>query len=122
MRLLSSPRLLARLVLAWFAAAVFAASAAPVLKPGSFELVCGAHGAVKLVSLATGEASELRNTLDCPLCGSLLAGPVTGERDELAISPVIAPVATGQPRVSGFDTLLLPPARGPPETLLLSIS
>lgn len=120
MRDLSVLRWCTRFVLAWFAAAVLAAAAAPLLKRSAFELVCGAHGAIQLVAVdnGTGSGSALRKTLDCPLCGSLLVGPVTA--DAARRVPEAAPHALAVAAVIAVDaaTLSLPQARAPPASLL----
>jgi hypothetical protein len=68
MQSLRSTRLLARLVLAWFAFVVVAAAAAPALHPQALDMVCAGSG-MKLVPADSGDGEAPRAAaLDCPLC------------------------------------------------------
>lgn len=76
MQTLRQARLLARLILAWFVLALGVAVAAPVVSPKSFDLVCSAGGAMKLVVQGEdGTTVAGTHTLDCPLCGATGAAP-----------------------------------------------
>jgi hypothetical protein len=90
LQFLRQSKLIARLVLVWFALSVTAAVAAPVLNPQNLTLVCTAAGQVKLVNANSSEhvvaatdakgatdtqgvAVGLHQHLDCVLCLSLQA-------------------------------------------------
>jgi len=118
MQRLRQATFLARLVLAWFALAIGAAVAAPVVQPRSIELLCTGTGAMKLlVQGAEGQPAPAGHTLDCPLCGAATAPP-----------PVVLAVAPDAPRAqqlrrhpagrmalrSGAPL----PARGPPPSAI----
>lgn len=78
MHRLRSCRLLTRLFAAWFLATVGLATAAPLVHPPSYELVCTSGGSLRLVVVSdTGGAHEAgTHTLDCALCMPLhAAGP-----------------------------------------------
>ena len=67
---------IARFVLVWFALAMAAAVAAPVVNPQGSQLVCSASGAVKLVSAGADDAAPMQSHgLDCVLCLAIHAPP-----------------------------------------------
>ncbi|MFT4193999.1 MAG: hypothetical protein QM614_05085, partial [Ottowia sp.] len=82
-------RLIARLALAWFALALGAAAASPLVQPRAMQLVCSASGAVKLlVDTGDGLAEAGHATLDCALCLLADAPP--------ACPPAVRPPASAQ--------------------------
>lgn len=110
-------RVLARLVLAWFALALGVAAASPLVQPRGGQLVCSASGAVKFL-LDDGEGwseAATPHQLDCALC--LLAGappptPVAGPGPEhAAVQALVWPFRVA-PAVRHARAPL--PARGPP--------
>lgn len=115
---MSSPnrcRQLARLVLVWFALALGAAVASPLVRTQEQQLVCTAAGGFKLVGVTDDGVPRATGGLhDCPLC--ILAGappqrglvPVMQAQAELALLPVVEHA----PRFLRSAPPL--PARGPP--------
>jgi len=83
---------LGSLVLVWFALTLGAAIAAPLVAPGSFQLVCSAGGSVRLA--VDGDRAATTPTLDCPLClaagapppAAVVAAGVPGAPESLASS------------------------------------
>lgn len=68
MRLLSLPHpLRLRLVLAWFALALGAAAASPLVAPRVLERLCSSAG-VQWHAVDDGTAPSTHATLECPLC------------------------------------------------------
>lgn len=115
MQTLRAARLLARLVLVWFALSLGAAIASPLVQPRAMELVCSAGGAVKLLVKnedGAGERSAL--SLDCSLCPAPAAPPPAAG---LAAEPP-QPLSHGlgrlpEARIAWLTAAPLP-ARGPP--------
>ena len=111
-------RFLARFVLAWFALYLGAATAAPLLAPGGYAVVCSADGGARLVptddaGLPAGDATPM---LDCPLCVPASAPPPpTTLQAETPPQPFAyrAPTAESPARASALEAAP-PPARGPP--------
>lgn len=111
-------KLLARLVLAWFALFVGVSVASPIVKPSSTQLICSASGAMKLVAVDTadgeGQAQSSMATMDCPLCSPMgLALPTPERTVDLphALAHALRPVAAAH---LAWLTRSPLPARGPP--------
>lgn len=77
MHRLRNARLLARLVLVWFALAVGAAVASPLIQPQASALVCAAGGVMKLLPVGddADAAPAAGGLLDCPLCLQMASPP-----------------------------------------------
>jgi hypothetical protein len=76
MQLLRNARLVARLVLVWFALSLGAAIAAPLVAPKATLLVCSGAAVKVVVQGADGDVTDLgQATLDCPLCAVMHAPP-----------------------------------------------
>jgi hypothetical protein len=76
MQPLRNARLIARLVLVWFALTLGAAIASPLVAPRATQLVCSGASVKLIVQGEDGEAVELGHTsLDCPLCAVMNAPP-----------------------------------------------
>ena len=111
-----SLRRIARLALAWFALYLGAAVASPLLRSGSWAVVCSADGIVRLVQADdAGHGGDKRATLHCPLCVPAAAPPPP--EAELA-PPRLPPLARGLPPEATIwpaaPEATPPPARGPP--------
>ncbi|MDB5859489.1 MAG: hypothetical protein JWQ76_3178 [Ramlibacter sp.] len=114
-RLRHVPRL-ARLVLAWFALALLAAAASPLVRGESLELVCTSAGGMKLLVDGEGGAVDPGgHKMDCQLCASL-TGPPPVHR--LAVAPPTQLAHALRPAVAAHIAWLTAaplPARGPPQ-------
>ena len=115
MHTLRNANTIARFVLVWFALAVGAAIASPLIKPQSFETICLGSGGMKmLLKTDDGNAPMMGPTLDCPLCVAVgapppVAGSVAPPQQALPVLLQPAPAAQITAR-----TAAPPPARGPP--------
>ena len=115
MQRLRQARFLARLVLAWFALAIGAAIASPVVQPKSLEMVCSG-GVMKVMAPQEGDAPPSPLALDCPLCGSADAPPPprSAAAQQSPRPHVLKPVPAA--RLAARTAAPLP-ARGPPAHL-----
>ncbi len=75
---LRNARLIARMVLVWFALSLGAAIASPMVSPKATLLVCSGASMKVLIQDASGDVTEMgHHTLDCPLCAVMNAPPPT---------------------------------------------
>lgn len=115
MHCLRQARLLARLVLAWFALTLAVAFASPAVRPQVLQMVCTGPGGMKLVAVQDGVAvqADASHTLDCSLCT-----PVAPPPPAVAAAAPAQPLAhAAQPVPAARHAARLaapPPARGPP--------
>lgn len=113
MQALRNASSLARFVLVWFALAIGAAVASPVIKPQAIELICSG-GAIKLLgSSDDGGETAAGHTLDCPLCASLAAPPAARQDFVRGLPPGDVLQSILAARTAAL-TAAPPPARGPP--------
>lgn len=114
MQTLRRAHFLARFVLVWFAFALGAAIASPIVKPQAMELVCSAGGAVKLVFGDDDAPAPSGHTLDCPLCMISSAPPPALQLQVQPHQPLahaLRPIPAAH--IAGRTAAPLP-ARGPP--------
>ena len=111
-------RLIARLLLVWFALALGAAVASPMVKPQSVETICSAAGHFKLlIKNADGDLQEegasKAGMLDCPLCAGFHAPPPSRA---VVLLPNALAHALHPLTVAHIASLTAPPlpSRGPP--------
>jgi hypothetical protein len=116
MQSLRNSRLIARLVLAWFALYLGVGLAATLVSPHEMQLVCSANGAMKIVSVeGNGDIKNSGPNLYCPFCIETIAPPPL----EVVVVTEVPP-AEFVPRLPHDSLLPLdlsrsPPARGPPD-------
>ena len=119
MHTLRSSKLIAKLVLVWFALFLGSAIASTVIKPGSMQMVCTAGGGMKMVDM-TGDDGELKTSasMDCPLCAAVAALPTRSS--SLFIKPSALEHALHPITAAHIAALTAPPlpSRGPPSFLL----
>ena len=66
-------KLIARLVLVWFALFIGVAIASPILDPTETQMVCSSAGGMKLVASGEeGANAKLTANMDCPLCAPVV--------------------------------------------------
>ena len=66
---ITSHKLIARLVLVWFALFIGVAIASPILNPTETQMVCSSAGGMKMVaSVEEGVDAKLTANMDCSLC------------------------------------------------------
>ncbi len=109
-------RTFARFVLVWFALALGAAAASPLVRTQGQQLVCTAAGGFKLVGGDDGGVARANAGLqDCPLC--VLAGAPPRQLPLIELPPapaeVIVPAMLRVPDATRTAPPL--PARGPPK-------
>lgn len=105
---------LRRFVLACFMLAVGIATASPILKPQSMELLCGTGGAMKLlIKTSDGEAADASHSLPCALCAVGSAPPPAVQLPAFRCDLAYATLATPAAVLAALTQPPLP-ARGPP--------
>jgi len=111
----SSHKLIARLVLVWFALFIGVAIASPILNPTETQMVCSSAGGMKMVpSGEEGAEAKLTANMDCPLCAPVVVPLQSGATTFDHASPLahsLHPVAAAL-----IAALTAPPlpSRGPP--------
>ena len=118
MQRLRNVKLIARLVLVWFALSIGVAVASPLISPVPMQLICSGTAFIKVVSLnADGTVPASGQTLDCPLCAGIGAPPSVSVwklgpvQPPVYLSPGIASVLS-----ASASAAPLPP-RGPPQVM-----
>jgi hypothetical protein len=110
-------RIVARFLLAWFALYLGAATAAPLIAPGGYAVICSADGIARLVQTDdAGVPGESRASLHCPLCVPASAPPPPSAVSVETPAHWLAQVLTPSPTTPWLAPLAAapPPARGPP--------
>ena len=109
---------LAHWVLLGFVLSLGVAITSPIVNPQSTQLICLASGGMKvIVTTADGSAEVVSQSMDCPLCVSIIAPPPvlkSGFEPVQALSYALQPVAAA---IIAQRTAAPPPGRGPPEFL-----
>jgi hypothetical protein len=110
-------KLIARLVLVWFALFIGVAIASPILNPTETQMVCSSAGGMKMVAAGEegteGEA-KLTVNMDCPLCAHVVVPFQSGSTTFDHASPLahsLHPVAAA---IIAAQTAPPLPSRGPP--------
>jgi hypothetical protein len=94
------------------------AIASPIVHPQATQLICSASGGMKIIVTTADGSTEVANqSMDCPLCISIVAPPPVLKSNFEPVQPLsyvlqLIPAATIAKR-----TAVPPPARGPPELL-----
>jgi hypothetical protein len=111
----SSHKLIARLVLVWFALFIGVAIASPILNPTETQMVCSSAGGMKMVpSGEEGAEAKLTANMDCPLCAHVVVPFQSGSTTFDHASPLahsLHPVAAA---IIAAHTAPPLPSRGPP--------
>lgn len=119
MQTLRNSKLIASLVLVWFALYLGAALASTVIRPGTMQMVCSNDGGMKIVDVGgDGGAVKVSASMDCPLCASVTAPPPPLALHFQQASPLayaLQPIA-----IAHIASLTAPPlpSRGPPSHFL----
>lgn len=115
MQCLRNARLLARLVLVWFALAVGSAVASPLIQPQASALVCATGGVMKLLPVGddADTAPAGAGLLDCPLCLQMAAPPAHAPVPVVSRSGIPGKAEPVEP-VRVIRSAGPAPGRGPP--------
>ena len=119
MQTLRSTKLIAKLVLVWFALFLGSAIASTVIKPENLQMVCSTGGVMKMVDASSDDGHvKASASMDCPLCASVTAPPPPLSIHFEKLSPLahaLHPIAAAH-----IATVTAPPlpSRGPPTSLL----
>jgi hypothetical protein len=119
MQALRNSKLIASLVLVWFALFLGSAVASTVIKPGSMQIVCSAGGGMKLIDTDGNEGGvKASANMDCPLCASVAVPPP--QHDALFLKPSALAYALRPIAAAHIAALTAPPlpSRGPPPSVL----
>jgi len=116
---LRSSKLIAKLVLVWFALFLGSAIASTVIKPGNLQMVCSTGGIMKMVDTSSDEGEiKASASMDCPLCASVTTPPppLTVHFEKLSpLAHALHPIAAAH--IASVTAPPLP-SRGPPTSLL----
>ena len=100
MQLPCNARLIARLVLAWFALTLGAAVASPLVTPRATQIVCSGASVKVVIQGAGGDVTVIGHTaLECPLCAVMNAPPPVAHaavQPRHALSHVLLPRKTAR--------------------------
>ena len=100
MQPLRNARLIARLVLVWFALSLGAAIASPLVAPKAMLLVCSGASVKLIVQGADGEMTPMgHGALDCPLCAVMNAPPPVAKttvQPPQVLSQALLPIETAR--------------------------
>lgn len=113
MRCLSHSRIVARLVLAWYALFVGVSIASPLIEPATLQMVCSMGMKMVLVD-GEGATTDEAPGLDCPLCAPYAPNTATSA---VSFAPADALAHALRPAVAAHLAWLTRsplPARGPP--------
>ena len=108
-------RILARLVLVWFALFIGVAIASPILNPTESQMVCSSAGGMKMV--ASGEEGadvKLTANMDCPLCAPVHVPLQSCNTPFDYASPLAHSLHPGAAALTAAHTAPPLPSRGPP--------
>ena len=115
MHTLRSSKLIAKLVLVWFALFLGSAIASTVIKPENLQMVCSTGGVMKMVDTSSDDGDvKVSASMDCPLCASVTAPPPPLSIHFEKLSPLAHAL---QPVVAAhIASVTAPPlpSRGPP--------
>ena len=109
-----------RFVLMWFALALGAANASPLVNPQAAELICTGNGVMKLLvknadgTIDDGGTEVASRMLDCPLCASVTAPPPTAKVVAEPAQPLGYVLQAIPAAHIAARTAAPPPGRGPP--------
>jgi len=108
-------KIIARLVLVWFALFIGVAIASPIVHPTETQMVCTTSGGMKMVVSDEGGLDvNTATNMDCPLCTSVSV-PVPNQAFQLEIPSALVhalhPIAAAH---IAFITAPPLPSRGPP--------
>jgi hypothetical protein len=109
---------LARWVLLGFVLSLGVSIASPIVHPQATQLICSASGGMKLiVTTADGSTEVASQSMDCPLCVSVIAPPPVLKSGFEPVQPLSHALQPIPAAIIAQRTAAPPPARGPPDFL-----
>lgn len=109
---------LVRWVLLGFVLSLGVAIASPMVNPQATQLICTGKGAMKvIVTTADGSTEVASQSMDCPLCVSLIAPPPVLKMSFEPAQPLSYALQSIPAAIIALRTAAPPPARGPPDFL-----
>jgi len=117
---LRNTKIVARLVLVWFALFISVSIASPIVQPTDLHMVCTGSGAMKLVSSGDEGGADVKLSvgMDCPLCAATSASfPArqAGIFKPIPLAHALHPIAVAHIASATAPPL---PSRGPPSLSL----
>ena len=107
---------LVRWVLLGFVLSLGVAIASPIVDPLATQLICSASGGMKvIVTSADGSTEVASQSMDCPLCVSLVAPPPVLKSAFEPTQPLSYALQSIPAAITPQRTAAPPPARGPPD-------
>jgi hypothetical protein len=109
---------LARWVLLGFTLSLGVAIASPIVNPQATLLICSGTGVMKvIVTSADGSTEVASQSMDCPLCVSIVAPPPVLKISFEPVQPLSYALQSIPAAIHAKRTSAQPPARGPPDFL-----
>jgi Protein of unknown function (DUF2946) len=109
---------LARWAMLGFMLSLGVAIASPMVNPQSTQLICSASGGMKvIVTSADGSTEVASQSMDCPLCVSIIAPPPVLKSGFETVQPLSYALQPIPAAILAQRTAAPPPARGPPHFL-----
>jgi hypothetical protein len=109
---------LARWVLLGFVLSLGVAIASPIINPQATQLICTATGGMKvIVTTADGSTEVASQSMDCPLCVSIIAPPPVLKMSFEPAQPLSYALQPIPAAIIAQRTAAPPPGRGPPRFL-----
>jgi hypothetical protein len=109
---------LARWVLLGFVLSLGVAIASPMVNPQATQLICSSSGGMKIiVTTADGSTEVASQSMDCPLCVSIIAPPPVLKMSFEPAQPLSYALRSIPAAIIALRTAAPPPARGPPDLL-----
>ena len=106
---------LARWVLLGFVLSLGVAIASPIVNPQAMQLICSVSGGMKVVvTTADGSSEVASQSMDCPLCVSIIAPPPVLKLSFELAQPLSYALQSIPAAIIAKRTAAPPPARGPP--------
>ena len=102
-------------VLLSFVLSLGVAIASPMVNPQATQLICSAAGGMKvIVTSADGSSEVASQSMDCPLCVSIIAPPPVLKLSFEPAQPLSYALQSIPAAIIAKRTAAPPPARGPP--------
>jgi hypothetical protein len=109
---------LVRWVLLGFMLSLGVAIASPIVNPQATQLICTGSGVMKVIVISADGSTEVASqSMDCPLCASIIAPPPVKKWSFQPAQPLSYALQSIPAATLAKRTAVPPPARGPPDFL-----